>query len=323
MIQCRGLTKRYGERLAVDDLTFDVHPGVVTGFLGPNGAGKSTTMRLILGLDAPTKGAATINGRPYAEASAPLHEVGALLEAKAIHSGRSARSHLLALAATTGIGARRVDEVIALTGLTDVARKRAGGFSLGMGQRLGIASALLGDPGTLILDEPVNGLDPEGILWIRNLLKALAADGRTILVSSHLMSEMALTASHLIVIGRGRLIADVGVDELTQMTSRELVRVRTTDAARLAGLLGREGIVVTPQGNDILEVSGTGSAEIGLVAAGAGIPLIELTPMHATLEEAFMEITKDAVEFITPNHPGGPNHPVGALATAGASEVTR
>jgi len=324
MIKCRGLTKRYGERLAVDDLTFDVHPGVVTGFLGPNGAGKSTTMRLILGLDAPTKGSATINGRRYADHPAPLHEVGALLEAKAIHSGRSARNHLLALAATTGIGARRVDEVIALTGLTDVARKRAGGFSLGMGQRLGIASALLGDPGTLILDEPVNGLDPEGILWIRNLLKALAAEGRTILVSSHLMSEMALTASHLVVIGRGRLIADVGVEELTQMTSRELVRVRTTDAARLAALLGRDGVVVTAQGDDVLEVSGTGSAEIGLVAAGAGIPLVELTPMHATLEEAFMEITKDAVEFTTPSHLG-PDQPGQDLATTaiGAREVLR
>jgi ABC-2 type transport system ATP-binding protein len=305
MIEIRGLTKRYGDRLAVDGLTFDVHPGVVTGFLGPNGAGKSTTMRMILGLDAPTKGTVTINGRRYADWPAPLHEVGALLEARAIHSGRSARNHLLALAATTGISHRRVDEMIDLTGLTDVARKRAGGFSLGMGQRLGIASALLGDPATLILDEPVNGLDPEGILWIRNLLKALAAEGRTILVSSHLMSEMALTASHLVVIGRGRLIADVGVDELTQMTSRELVRVRTTDAARLANLLTSHGAGVVPQGSDVLEVSGTGSAEIGLVAAGAGIALIELTPLHATLEEAFMEITRDAVEFSSPHAGGG------------------
>ncbi|MDQ1417205.1 MAG: type transport system ATP-binding protein, partial [Acidimicrobiaceae bacterium] len=216
MIEARGLTKRYGDKVAVDDLTFTVQPGVVTGFLGPNGAGKSTTMRMLMGLDKPTRGTATINGRRYVDHPAPMREVGALLEAKAIHGGRSARNHLLALAATTGIPRRRVEDVIGLVGLSEVARKRSGGFSLGMGQRLGIASALLGDPGTLILDEPVNGLDPEGILWIRNLLKALAAEGRTIFVSSHLMSEMALTASHLIVIGRGRLIADVSVEKLTR-----------------------------------------------------------------------------------------------------------
>jgi ABC-2 type transport system ATP-binding protein len=297
MIEARGLTKRYGDKLAVDDLTFNVLPGIVTGFLGPNGAGKSTTMRMLLGLDAPTKGTATIGGRRYADQPAPLHEVGALLEAKAIHTGRTARNHLLALAATTGIGRRRVEEVIDLVGLSDVAGKRAGGFSLGMGQRLGIASALLGDPGTLILDEPVNGLDPEGILWIRNLLKSLAAEGRTIFVSSHLMSEMALTASHLIVVGRGRLIADIGVDELTSMTSSDIVKVRTTEARRLVGLLGRDGVVVTDKGADVLEVAGMDSAQVGLVAAQAGIALIELTPVHASLEEAFMEITRDAVEF--------------------------
>src|ERR1700736_1935078 len=240
MIDARNLTKRYGDKTAVDDLTFTVQPGLVTGFLGPNGAGKSTTMRMLLGLDAPTNGTATIGGRRYVDQPAPLREVGALLEAKAIHTGRSARNHLLALAATTGIGRRRVEEVIDLVGLTDVARKRAGGFSLGMGQRLGSASALFGDPGTLILDEPVNGLDPEGILWVRNLLKSLAAEGRTIFVSSHLMSEMALTASHLVVIGRGRLIADIGVDELTHMTSRDLVKVRTTEAARLRELLAAD-----------------------------------------------------------------------------------
>ena len=301
MIEARGLTKRYGDKLAVDDLTFTVRPGIVTGFLGPNGAGKSTTMRMILGLDEPTKGTVTIDGRRYADLAAPLHEVGALLEARAIHTGRTARNHLLALAATTGIGRRRVEEVIDLVGLTDVAGKRAGGFSLGMGQRLGIASALLGDPGTLILDEPVNGLDPEGILWIRNLLKALAAEGRTIFVSSHLMSEMALTASHLVVIGRGRLIADVGVDELTAMTSRDLVKVRTGEASRLAALLAGAGVTVTRQGGDGLEVSGMDSGAIGLVAAQAGIPLIELTPQQASLEEAFMEITRDAQEFST--HP--------------------
>jgi ABC-2 type transport system ATP-binding protein len=304
MIEARGLTKRYGDRLAVDDLTFTVQPGIVTGFLGPNGAGKSTTMRMLLGLDAPTKGTATIGGRRYADHPAPLHEVGALLEAKAIHTGRSARNHLLALAATTGIGRRRVEEVIDLVGLTDVAGKRAGGFSLGMAQRLGLASALLGDPGTLVLDEPVNGLDPEGILWIRNLLKSLAAEGRTIFVSSHLMAEMALTASHLIVIGRGRLIADVSVEELTRMTSRDLVRVRTTEAARLRQLIAGVGVVVTGKGADVLEVAGMDSTQIGLAAARAGIALVELTPQQASLEEAFMEITRDALEFSTPHEPG-------------------
>jgi ABC-2 type transport system ATP-binding protein len=304
MIEARGLTKRYGDRLAVDDLSFTVQPGIVTGFLGPNGAGKSTTMRMLLGLDAPTKGTATIGGRRYADHPAPLREVGALLEAKAIHTGRSARNHLLALAATTGIPRRRVEEVIDLVGLTDVAGKRAGGFSLGMGQRLGIASALLGDPGTLILDEPVNGLDPEGILWIRNLLKRLAAEGRTIFVSSHLMSEMAMTASHLVVIGRGRLIADVGVAELTRMASRDLVKVRTTDAMRLRELLADDGVVVTGQGADVLEVAGLDSAQIGKVAAQAGIALIELTPQQASLEEAFMEITRDSLEFSTPHEHG-------------------
>jgi ABC-2 type transport system ATP-binding protein len=299
MIEAHGLTKRYGDRLAVDDLTFTVQPGIVTGFLGPNGAGKSTTMRMLLGLDAPTKGTATIDGRRYADHPAPLREVGALLEAKAIHTGRSARNHLLALAATTGIPRRRVEEVIDLVGLTDVAGKRAGGFSLGMGQRLGIASALLGDPGTLILDEPVNGLDPEGILWIRNLLKGLAAEGRTIFVSSHLMSEMAQTASHLIVIGRGRLIADIGVEELTRMASRDLVKVRTTEAARLRELLADDGVVVTSEGGEVLEVAGLSSAQIGIVAARAGIALVELTPQQASLEEAFMDLTRDDVEFKT------------------------
>jgi ABC-2 type transport system ATP-binding protein len=304
MIEAHGLTKRYGDRLAVDDLTFTVQPGIVTGFLGPNGAGKSTTMRMLLGLDAPTKGTATIDGRRYADHPAPLREVGALLEAKAIHTGRSARNHLLALAATTGIPRRRVEEVIDLVGLTDVAGKRAGGFSLGMGQRLGIASALLGDPGTLILDEPVNGLDPEGILWIRNLLKGLAAEGRTIFVSSHLMSEMAQTASHLIVIGRGRLIADIGVEELTRMASRDLVKVRTTEAARLRELLADDGVVVTSEGGEVLEVAGLSSAQIGIVAARAGIALVELTPQQASLEEAFMEITRDSLEFSASHQQG-------------------
>ncbi|MGH8889459.1 MAG: ABC transporter ATP-binding protein [Acidothermaceae bacterium] len=300
MIEARGLTKRYGDKVAVNDLTFEVRPGIVTGFLGPNGAGKSTTMRMLIGLDAPTAGTARINGRAYVEHGAPLREVGVLLEARAIHTGRSARNHLLALAATTGIPRRRVEEVIDLVGLSDVAKKRAGGFSLGMGQRLGIASALLGDPGTLILDEPVNGLDPEGILWIRNLLKALAAEGRTIFVSSHLMSEMALTASHLIVIGRGRLLADVTVDELTRMASRDQVKVRTPEAARLRGLLAGDGVVITGRDDGLLEVSGLDSTRIGRIAADAGIALVELTPQHASLEEAFMEVTRDSVEFIAP-----------------------
>jgi ABC-2 type transport system ATP-binding protein len=313
MIEIEHVSKRYGEKLAVDDISFVVKPGIVTGFLGPNGAGKSTTMRMIVGLDAPTAGTIRVNGRAYRDFQAPLHEVGAMLEARAIHTGRSARSHLLALAATTGIPTRRVEEVIDLVGLTDVARKRAGGFSLGMGQRLGIASALLGDPGTLILDEPVNGLDPEGILWIRNLLKSLAAEGRTIFVSSHLMSEMALTASHLIVIGRGRMIADVSVQELTAMSSRDQVRVRTPESARLRELLARDGVIVSSQGDDVIEVSGSSSTDIGLVAARAGIPLVELTPQQASLEEAFMDITRDSVEYGTPQRPDA------ELATAGRS----
>jgi ABC-2 type transport system ATP-binding protein len=300
MIEARNLSKRYGHKLAVDDLTFRIEPGVVTGFLGPNGAGKSTTMRLLLGLDRPTAGQARINGRRYADHPAPLREVGALLEAKAIHTGRSARNHLLALAATTGIPRRRVDEVIGLVGLDSVAGKRAGGFSLGMGQRLGIASALLGDPGTLLLDEPVNGLDPEGILWIRNLLKALAAEGRTVFVSSHLMSEMALTASHLIVVGRGRLIADVSVDDLTRRAARDLVTVRTPEAARLRDLLAADGVRITSRGEDLLEVAGVDSAHIGRVAAAGAVPLVELTPAKASLEDAFMEITRDSVEFVNP-----------------------
>ncbi|MBV9922742.1 MAG: ATP-binding cassette domain-containing protein, partial [Pseudonocardia sp.] len=294
MIEARGLTKHYGAKLAVDDLSFVVRPGLVTGFLGPNGAGKSTTMRLLLGLDAPTSGTASINGKRYVEHQAPLREVGAVLEARAVHTGRSARNHLLALAATTGIPRRRVDEVIGLVGLDSVAGKRAGGFSLGMGQRLGIASALLGDPQTLLLDEPVNGLDPEGIVWIRTLLQRLAAEGRTVFVSSHLMSEMALTASHLIVLGRGRLIADGPVQDLIQQASHKVVRVRTPEAVRLAALLAGDQVDVSYVDEDTVEVGGLDSAAIGLVAARATIPLVELVPHQATLEEAFMELTRDA-----------------------------
>jgi ABC-2 type transport system ATP-binding protein len=300
VIEAVGLTKRYGEKVAVDGLSFVVQPGLVTGFLGPNGAGKSTTMRMLLGLDRPTAGSASINGHPYDRLKAPLCEVGALLEARAIHTGRSARNHLLALAATHGIGRRRVDQVLDLVGLTQVAGKRAGGFSLGMGQRLGIASALLGDPHTLILDEPVNGLDPEGILWIRTLLRSLAAEGRTIFVSSHLMSEMSLTASHLIVVGQGRLIADASMAEFTASAGRSVVRVRTDEAPRLRDLLAADGVSVTSTERDLLTVTGLSSAEIGKVAAEARIALVELTPQQASLEEAFMELTRDAVEFGTP-----------------------
>jgi ABC-2 type transport system ATP-binding protein len=296
MIEAHDLTKRYGGKVAVDSLTFTVRPGVVTGFLGPNGAGKSTTIRMILGLDRPTAGTATVNGRCFAGHAAPLCEAGALLDARAVHPGRTARNHLLALAVTTGISRRRVDEVLDLVGLGDVAGKRAGGFSLGMGQRLGIAAALLGDPATLILDEPVNGLDPEGILWIRNLLKALAAEGRTVFVSSHLMSEMALTAERFVIIGRGRLIADVSGAELTRGTRRG-VRVRTPQAAQLRDLLAGPGVSITSAEADVLDIDGMDSEDVGRVARDRGIVVYELVPRTATLEDAFMELTRDEVEY--------------------------
>jgi ABC-2 type transport system ATP-binding protein len=301
MIEAQGLTKQYGEKIAVDNLSFTVQPGVVTGFLGPNGAGKSTTMRMILGLDAPTSGSVTVNGRAYADHPAPLHEVGALLEAGAIHTGRSAANHLLAMAATTGIGRRRVEEVIDLVGLREVADKRAGGFSLGMGQRLGIASALLGDPRTLILDEPVNGLDPEGVRWIRTLLGQLADEGRTVFLSSHLMSEMALTAKHLIVVGRGRLIRDMSVDDFIASASTNAVYVRSPDDARLRDVLLADGIEVASSDPGHLQVTGMTSDEIGHRAAAAGLTLLELTPVQASLEEAFMALTHDAVEYRAPS----------------------
>jgi ABC-2 type transport system ATP-binding protein len=297
VIEARALTKRYGDKAAVDGLSFTVQPGVVTGFLGPNGAGKSTTMRMIVGLDRPTAGTVTVNGRHYADLDAPLREVGALLEAKAVHTSRSAYNHLRALAATHGISKRRVEEVIELVGLTDVARKRAGGFSLGMGQRLGIATALLGDPPTLILDEPVNGLDPEGILWVRNLLKALAAEGRTVFVSSHLMSEMALTAEHVIVIGRGRLIADTSVEALTHQASVNTVLVRTPDAAQLRAALAGPDVTIASSENGVLEVTGLSAAQIGDTARDLRVALHELTPQRASLEEAFMTMTRDDVEY--------------------------
>ncbi|HEY5045058.1 MAG TPA: ABC transporter ATP-binding protein [Solirubrobacteraceae bacterium] len=299
MIDVRGVTKRYGEKIAVDDLSFSVAPGIVTGFLGPNGAGKSTTMRLILGLDAPTKGTVRVNGCAYRELSAPLHEVGAMLEAHAIHTGRSAYNHLLALAQTHGIPRSRVEEVIELVGLSEVARKRVGGFSLGMGQRLGVAAALLGDPATVILDEPANGLDPEGIHWIRNLLKRLASEGRTVFLSSHLMSEMAQTADHLIVIGRGRLIADTSVAEFVRRASSDTnVRVRCTRAPELREALARrEDVEVQSTEEGLLEVGGLTGQQIGEIALQAQIVISELTPQQASLEEAFMSLTGESVEY--------------------------
>jgi ABC-2 type transport system ATP-binding protein len=298
MIEVEHVTKRYGEKVAVDDLSFVVQPGIVTGFLGPNGAGKSTTMRMMLGLDAPTEGLTRVNGRSYRDLTAPLHEIGAMLEARAIHTGRSAYDHLLAMARTHGIGRRRVEEVIELVGLGHVARRRVGGFSLGMGQRLGIASALLGDPAAVILDEPANGLDPEGILWIRTLLKSLAAEGRTVFLSSHLMSEMALTAEHLVVVGKGRLIADTSVAEIVAQASLDdAVRVRTPDAAPLREALLAEGATVTAAERSALNVHGVGAERIGEIASRRGFVLHELTPQTASLEEAFMHLTGDAVEY--------------------------
>jgi ABC-2 type transport system ATP-binding protein len=298
LIEAHNLSKNYGATRAVDDLTFTVQPGVVTGFLGPNGSGKSTTIRLALGLDEPSAGHITVNGKHYRDHPAPLHEVGALLEARAVHSGRSAYNHLLALAQTHGIPRRRVDELIDFVGLHDVARKRVGQFSLGMGQRLGIASALLGDPSTLILDEPVNGLDPEGIHWIRNLLKSLAAEGRTVFVSSHLMSEMALTAQQVIVIGRGRLITDISVDEFVRQASGKVVHVRSPRAEDLRAVLTAPGVTISQADQpDMLEVTGLTPAEIGDAASEHGIPLHELTPQQASLEEAFMTLTREEVEY--------------------------
>ncbi|GAA0271175.1 ABC transporter ATP-binding protein [Actinomadura nitritigenes] len=307
MIEAEHLTKRYGDKTAVDDLSFTVVPGRVTGFLGPNGAGKSTTMRLLLGLDRPTRGDARIAGRHYRDLPAPMRVVGALLEARAVHTGRSAYNHLLCLAQTQGIGRRRVDEVADLVGLTDVARKRAGGFSLGMGQRLGIAAALLGDPSVLILDEPVNGLDPEGIVWIRTLMQRLAAQGRTVFVSSHLMNEMAVTADHLIVIGRGRLIADCSTEEFIERSTEKMVIVHSPDAARLAGVLAAEGAKVAPDGDTVLTVTRMEAPRVGELAAAEGAVLHELTPRRGSLEAAFMELTRDSVEYGTAAGPPAPD----------------
>jgi ABC-2 type transport system ATP-binding protein len=297
VIEAVGLTKRYGEKYAVDHLSFDVKPGVVTGFLGPNGAGKSTTFRCILGLDRPTEGSVSVSGRAYRDIRAPLHEVGALLEARSVHPGRSARNHLRMLAATHGISRRRVDEMLGLVGIEEVADKRVGGFSLGMGQRLGVATALLGDPQVLLLDEPVNGLDPEGIRWIRDLLRELAAEGRTIFVSSHLMSEMAQTAEHVIVIGRGHLIADASMADVVAMASGVRVLVRTPRRGELARILAEQGLTASPVDSDGLEVSGATAAALGELAFAHGIVVHELATQAATLEEAYMQLTTGEVEY--------------------------
>jgi ABC-2 type transport system ATP-binding protein len=299
MIEARGLTKKYGGELAVDNLSFTVERGKITGFLGPNGAGKTTTMRLILGLDRPTAGTVTIDGKPFGRLAGPMGQVGALLDAKAMHGGRSAYDHLLCLAQTNNLPRQRVNEVLAVVGLTGAARKRARGFSLGMSQRLGIAAALLGNPRILMFDEPANGLDPEGILWIRNLMKALAAEGRTVIVSSHLMSEMENTADHVLVLGRGRLIADCTVDEFIATDSQHSVRVRTPQPQELTRLVAAAGGTVTGDGDDTVLVSGLDTGRIWDLAFQNAVRLHELAPVHGSLEQAFMELTAASVEFRT------------------------
>ncbi len=312
MIEARGLTKRYGNKVAVNDLSFTVRPGIVTGFLGPNGAGKSTTMRIILGLDRPDSGQALINGKPYQQVTAPLREVGALLDAKDVHGGRTARAHLLSLAQSNGLPRRRVKDVLEMTGLTEVAGRRIKGFSLGMSQRLGIAAAMLGDPQVLMFDEPVNGLDPEGILWIRNFMQSLARRGRTVFVSSHLMSEMALTAEHLIVIGRGKLLADTSTSEFIDQNSVGRVRVRSPQADRLAALLADKG-APTRQVDGFVEVEKLTTDQVGDLAAAHGLTIHELYTQRSSLEEAFMEMTRDSVEY----HAATPADDQPALAGTG------
>ncbi|MGY5629665.1 ABC transporter ATP-binding protein [Streptomyces sp. UC1A3] len=307
MIELEGLTKRYGEKVAVNNLSFTVRPGIITGFLGPNGAGKSTTMRMVLGLDRPTAGDVRIDGKHYDQLKDPLTYIGALLEAKAWHGGRSAYNHLLCLAQSNGIPTRRVREVLDTVGLTAVAKKKTKGFSLGMGQRLGIAAALLGDPRILMFDEPVNGLDPEGIHWIRNLMKTLASQGRTVFVSSHLMSEMALTADHLVVIGQGRLLADTSMADFIAENSRSYVRIRTPQRERLLDVLHGEGVTAVEAG-EVLEVDGDKAEAVGELAARHQIVLYELSPQRASLEEAFMQLTAESVEYHA--HDGQPAGPV-------------
>ena len=297
MIEAVNLTKRYGHKTAVDNISFTVEPGTVTGFLGPNGAGKSTTMRMIMGLDKPTSGKVTVNGRPYRDLSAPLCEVGALLDAKGLHGSRNARNHLRQLAASNGIPAKRVEEVLEITGLTSVAKKRVKGFSLGMGQRLGIAAALLGDPGVLLFDEPVNGLDPEGVKWVRETCRRLAGEGRTVFISSHLMSEMAQTADQLLVIGRGRILSTGRVDDVIASATTDRVRVASPQATRLAELMAARNLAARPVAPSVLETTDATAAAIGELAAQGGIVLHELTTIHASLEEAYMTLTSDSVEY--------------------------
>lgn len=319
MIEATGLSKVYGSKTAVDGVSFTVKAGQVTGFLGPNGAGKSTTMRMIMGLDRPTSGTVTVNGLHYADHKAPLHEVGALLDAKAVHTSRSAYNHLRAMAATHNIPPSRVNEVIEMTGLEAVARKKAGGFSLGMGQRLGIANALLGDPQTLILDEPVNGLDPEGVLWVRNLVRYLAGQGKTVFLSSHLMSEMAQTADHLIVIGRGKIIADAPVQDIIAGTRQVKTLVRTSAATQLSALLSGDGVTVDQGQPETLEVTGLDARQIAQVALDNRVLVYELTPQQSSLEDAYFDLTKDEVEYHShlTGGPGGEFAPETAPATAG------
>ena len=306
MIEAQGLTKVYGDKTAVDSVNFTVQAGRVTGFLGPNGAGKSTTMRMIMGLDRPTAGTVTVNGEPFARHAAPLREIGALLDAKAVHTGRSAYNHLLAMAATHSIPKKRVREVIEITGLADVANKKVKGFSLGMGQRLGIAAALLGDPQTIILDEPVNGLDPEGVVWVRTMVRYLASEGRTVFLSSHLMSEMALTADHLIVIGRGRIIADAPIKDIINGKGQSRTRVRTDQPDRLMNALAGDGVSAELQDRELIEVKGTDPRRIAQTALEHQVLIYELTPLQASLEEAYMELTKDAVEYHSLTTTGAP-----------------
>ncbi|MEV8308047.1 ATP-binding cassette domain-containing protein [Streptomyces flavidovirens] len=322
MIELTGLTKRYGEKVAVDHLTFTVRPGIVTGFLGPNGAGKSTTMRMVLGLDNPTAGDVRIDGKHYADLRDPLKYIGALLDAKAMHGGRSAYNHLLCLAQSNGIPRSRVSEVLETVGLTSVAKKRAKGFSMGMGQRLGIAGALLGDPEILMFDEPVNGLDPEGIHWIRNMMKALASQGRTVFVSSHLMSEMALTADHLVVIGQGRLLADTSMAAFIRENSRSYVRLRSPEQERLRDVMHEAGITAVSAANGSLEVDGVTSEQLGDLAARHQLVLHELSPQHASLEEAFMRLTAESVEYHA-HSDGERPEPPGAGWGAGAQQPKR
>lgn len=299
MIVAEHLTKQFGQKRAVSDVSFTVAPGKVTGFLGPNGAGKSTTMRMIVGLDRPTSGSVTIQGRSYAKLRSPLTEVGVLLDAKAVHTGRSARNHLRAMAATHGIPKTRVDEVIEITGLTSVAKKRAGGFSLGMGQRLGIAAALLGDPHTLILDEPVNGLDPEGVMWVRRFVRHAASEGRAVLLSSHLMSEMSMTADHLIVLGKGKVLADAPLDQIVKEWTAQSVRVRSPHARQIGEAIAADSVTVTHLGDGLLQLEGISAEAVGDIAAKHQLTLHELTPTTGSLEDAYMQLTGDQVEYKT------------------------